>query len=98
MATYLMLSNLTERGRDRVRHNPERIEEVNREIADQGCTVIAQYALLGEYDFATIIEAPGNEHMHKLAIELGARGTIETHTMPALPTEDFVRYMSDGAE
>ena len=58
MPFYLMLSKLTERGRDRVKHDPDRIGQVNLEIEDQGCKVVSQYALLGRYDFATIIEAP----------------------------------------
>ena len=81
MPFYLMLSRLTERGRDRIK--PE----------DQGCRVISQYARLGRYDFATVIEAPDNAHMSRLAIDLGARGTIETETLPAEPTDLFIASM-----
>ena len=93
MSYYLMLSRLTERGRDRVKHDPDRISQVNIEIEDQGCRVVFQYALLGRYDFATLIEAPDNAHMSRLAIDLGARGTIETETLPAEPTEAFIEAM-----
>lgn len=93
MPFYLMLSKLTERGRDRVKHDPDRIGQVNLEIEDQGCKVVSQYALLGRYDFATIIEAPDNAHMNRLAIDLGARGTIETETLPAEPTDEFISAM-----
>ena len=96
MPLYLMLSRLTERGRERVKSNPDRIHEVNEEVNERGCKVVAQYALLGEYDFATIIEAPDNWNMHRLAIDLGARGTIITHTMPALRTQDFIAFMKEG--
>ena len=93
MSYYLMLSRLTERGRDRVKHDPDRISQVNIEIEDQGCRVVFQYALLGRYDFATLIEAPDNAHMSRLAIDLGARGTIETETLPAEPTDAFIEAM-----
>ena len=93
MPVYMMLSRLTERGRDRVKDHPERILEVNHEVEQRGCTVVAQYALMGRFDFVTIIQAPNNEAMHRLAIELGARGTIETETYPAIPTEDFINAM-----
>ncbi len=93
MPVYMMLSRLTERGRDRVKDHPERILEVNHEVEQRGCSVVAQYALMGMYDFVTIIKAPSNEAMHRLAIELGARGTIETQTYPAIPTEDFINAM-----
>ena len=88
-----MLSRLTERGRDRIKHNPDRITQVNIEIEEQGCRVVSQYALLGRYDFATMIEAPDNAHMNRLAIDLGARGTIETETLPAEPTDNFIEFM-----
>lgn len=91
--TYLMLSRLTERGRDRVRSHPERILEVNNEVELRGCHVVAQYALIGSYDFATIIEAPDNGAMMRIGIELGARGTIETTTFAAIPTDQFIEMM-----
>ncbi|MDA0232937.1 MAG: GYD domain-containing protein [Chloroflexi bacterium] len=98
MPVYMMLSRLTERGRDRIKNHPERILEVNHEVEQRGCIVIAQYALMGQFDFVTIIKAPGNEVMHRLAIELGARGTIETQTYPAIPTEDFINAMKQGGD
>ncbi len=96
MPVYMMLSRLTERGRDRVKDHPERILEVNHEVEQRGCSVVAQYALMGRFDFVTIIKAPSNEAMHRLAIELGARGTIETETYPAIPTEDFINAMKQS--
>ena len=98
MPTYMMLSRLTERGRDRVKNHPERILEVNHEVEQRGCVVVAQYALMGQYDFVTIIKAPSNAAMHKLAIDLGARGTIETQTFPAIPTDDFIAAMKDSMD
>ena len=98
MPTYMMLSRLTERGRDRVKNHPERILEVNHEVEQRGCIVVAQYALMGQYDFVTIIKAPSNAAMHKLAIDLGARGTIETQTFPAIPTDDFIAAMKDSMD
>lgn len=93
--TYLMLSRLTERGRDRVRSHPERILEVNHEVEQRGCEVVAQYAIMGDYDFATVIRAPDNGEMYRIAIELGARGTIETKTYAAIPTEEFIGIMQN---
>jgi len=93
MPFYLMLSKLTDRGRNRVRETPDRILEVNEEVKARGCRIVSQYALLGQYDFATVLEAPDNWNMHRLAIDLGARGTINTMTMPALRIADFIAFM-----
>ena len=94
--TYIMFSKLTERGRDRVRTHPERILEVNHEVEMRGCHVVAQYSMMGDYDFVTIIEAPDNGEMSRIAIELGARGTIDTTTYSALPIKEFIEIMKNG--
>jgi uncharacterized protein with GYD domain len=93
MAYYLMLSKLTDKGRATIRDNPERIKEVNKEVEAMGVKVIAQYFLLGPYDFANILEAADNWNVARVALELEARGTVETLTMPALRLEDFVSFV-----
>ena len=94
--TYIMFSKLTERGRDRVRTHPERILEVNNEVELRGCHVVAQYAMMGDHDFVTIIEAPDNGEMSRIAIELGARGTIDTTTYSAIPIDEFIEIMQQN--
>ncbi|MFC2039502.1 GYD domain-containing protein [Chloroflexota bacterium] len=89
MAVYIMLTTLTDQGRKTLKENPHRVREVNKEVEEMGVKIISQYALLGPYDFATIIEAPSNEAMSRVAIELGARGTLQTMTMAAMSLPDF---------
>ncbi len=93
MPIYIMISTLTDEGRKTIKKHPERIEEVNREIENMGAKVLAQYAVLGQYDFINILEAPNNEAIAKLSIELGSRGTVQIITIPAIPVEDFVSKM-----
>ena len=93
MGHYLMLSRLTGKGRQRVKSHPERINEVNSEVESCGFKIIAQYALLGEYDFVTIVDVSDNWNMTQLAMDLTARDTLETTTMPALRTEEFIRFL-----
>jgi uncharacterized protein with GYD domain len=90
MPLFLMFSTLTDEGRKTVRNNPERIEEVNREIENMGAYVIAQYACLGQYDFINLIEAPDNDAIARVSIELGARGTVQIMTLPAVPIQEFI--------
>ncbi len=93
MATYIMLSNLTDEGRKTLKERPERLQAVNKEIESMGARVTAQYAVLGGYDFVNIIEAPTNEVMARLAVELGSRGTIQITTLPAIGVDDFVEML-----
>jgi uncharacterized protein with GYD domain len=93
MALYIMLSRLTVWGRKTVKERPERIKEVNKEVESMGCKVLAQYATLGEFDFVNVLEAPDNETIAKVAVELGARGTLETTTLSALTLDDFIKEL-----
>ncbi|MBA7475843.1 Glutamine synthetase and cystathionine beta-lyase binding protein [subsurface metagenome] len=56
-----------------------------------GVKILQQYAVLGPYDFVNILDAPNNEVISKVAVELGSRGTIQTTTLPALPIDDFIQ-------
>ncbi len=91
MPIYLMLTTLTHEGRKTIKENPSRIKEVNKEVEAMGVKIIAQYALLGPYDFANILEAPDNETVSKVAMELGSRGTLQTMTMAAMNLDDFIK-------
>jgi uncharacterized protein with GYD domain len=91
MAYFIILSNLTDEGRKTIKQKPERIMEVNREIESMGVKVVKQYALLGMYDFANIVEAPDNETVMKMSVEIGSRGSVQMTTLPALPVEEFVK-------
>lgn len=94
MAIYVMLTTLTEEGRKTIKGNPKRIQEVNKEVEAMGVKILSQYALLGPYDFVNILEAPNNKVMAKVAIELGARGTLQTMTMPAMTVAEFSSSLS----
>jgi uncharacterized protein with GYD domain len=93
MPIYLMLTNLTDEGRKTVKEKPERIKEVNKEVEKMGVKILSQYALLGGYDFMNIIEGPDNQTVAKVAVELGARGTLQTTTLAALSIDDFIKML-----
>ncbi|MFC2025065.1 GYD domain-containing protein [Chloroflexota bacterium] len=91
MAIYVMLTTLTDEGRKTLKSNPRRIKEVNKEVEAMGVKILAQYALLGPYDFINILEAPDNRTISKVAVELGARGTLQTMTMAAMTVDEFAK-------
>ncbi len=90
MGIYIMLTTLTDEGRKTVKANPKRIKEVNKEVEAMGVKVLAQYAVLGQYDFINILEAESNAAVSKVAMELGARGTLTTVTLAAMKLDDFI--------
>ena len=93
MPIYVMITTLTDQGRKTIKEKPSRIREVNKEAESMGVKVLSQYAILGPYDFVNILEAPNNEAISRLALELGARGTIQPMTMAAMTLDDFIRSL-----
>ena len=93
MPTYILLSNLTDDGAKALKAKPKRLQEVNKEIEKYGAKVTAQYAVLGPYDFVSIVECPDNETIARVSVELSSRGTVRLLTLPAQPVANFVRNL-----
>jgi uncharacterized protein with GYD domain len=90
MPTYIMLSTLTPEGVQTVKNNPARIKEVNKEIEQIGAKVVAQWAVLGQFDFVNVVEAPDEKTMAKVSLELGSRGTASYQSLAAIPIDEFI--------
>jgi len=86
-----MLTKLTDHGRKTIMSNPGRIWEVNKEVEEMGAKILTQYAVLGEYDFINILEAPNNTVIARVAASLGSRGTLQPLTMSAITIEDLIK-------
>ena len=90
MPKYAMLSTLGPDGSARLRENPERLREVSAEVESMGVKVLQQYAVLGQWDFLNIIEAPDEVTMAKVATTLASRGTLKTMTLPIIDIDTFI--------
>lgn len=90
MPVYVMLSKLTDCGAETLKEKPGRVLEVDREMEAFGVRTLHQYAVLGEYDFVTIVEAPDNLSVARASLELGARGSVRIETLPAMPVDELI--------
>ena len=90
MLTYVLLSTLTDEGAKTIKKEPERIKAVNQELEKLGVKVMAQYAVLGPYDFVNIVEAPDNQTIARVSAELASRGSIKIMTLSAIPIDAFI--------
>jgi uncharacterized protein with GYD domain len=93
MPYYIILSTLTDEGRETLKKKPERILEVNEEIEKMGVKVLQQFAVLGPYDFVNIVEAPDNITVMKMSVELGARGTVQLMSLPAVEVKELIQNL-----
>jgi uncharacterized protein with GYD domain len=86
----MMLSTLGPDGSARLRENPERLHEVSAEVESMGVKVLTQYALLGQWDFLNILEAPDEVTMSRVAMTLASRGTLKTMTLQIIDIDTFI--------
>ena len=98
MPTYVLLSTLTPEGSQTLHKRPDRLEEVNREVEEFGCKIVGQYAVLGQYDFVSIVEAPDNETIAHLSVDLASRGSLRIQTLPATPLPDLMTKLKSKAQ
>ncbi len=84
METYILLTKLSDEGRKTLKENPTRTQEVNKEVEAMGGKVVAQYAVLGPYDYVNVVQAPDNRTIAKISVELGSRGTMDIMTLPVV--------------
>lgn len=89
MRTFVLLSTLSNQGMRTLAATPERLLEVNREIEALGGRVVRQWALLGEYDMMTVVEAPDEAVMARISVELGARGSARFDSLVAMKVEEL---------
>ena len=90
MPTYILLTTLTSEGVQTLKNNPARIREVNREVEQLGAKVVSQWATLGRFDFINVVEAPDEETIRRVSLELGSRGTGRYETLTAIPVDEFI--------
>lgn len=96
MRTFLLLSTLSPQGLQTLAATPERLLEVNREVEALGGRVVRQWFLLGAYDFLSVVEAPDERAISRLAVELSARGSASFETLPAIPIEEFLASLGEA--
>lgn len=90
MPKFAMLSTLGPDGSARLREDPERLREVSAEVEAMGVQVLAQYAVLGQWDFLNILEAPDATVVARMATTLASRGTLKTMTLPIIDIDEFI--------
>ncbi len=56
---------------------------------------LSHYAILGEYDFIDIYEAPDPETAAKVSIISQANGAIQAHSMLAIPYKRFIELVNE---
>jgi uncharacterized protein with GYD domain len=90
VATFILLSTLTDNGAQTIKADPARILAVNQELERMGLRVVNQWAVLGPYDFVNVVEAPDNVAVARVSALLSSRGSVRIMSLPAIPIDEFI--------
>ncbi len=96
MPIFIALGKATEAGRSRTLEGlAQRHARAVARAEDAGARVLASYALLGPYDYLTLLDAPDIETVARVLIREAARGNVHYEIHPALPMEQFARLVGE---
>ena len=55
--------------------------------------MLEQHAVMGPYDFVSIVEAPDNDTVFKMSVDLGSRGTVKILSMPSITIDALINSL-----
>jgi uncharacterized protein with GYD domain len=89
MATYVILMNWTDRGVMADRDTVRRREQADTLAEKYGARIEQAYWTMGHYDLVTVIEAPDDESITAMMLELTAGGNLRTSTLRAFNHDEM---------
>lgn len=94
MPLYVALGNWTDQGVKNVKDTAKRADAFAAAAKSMNCTVREILYTMGPYDLLTIIEAPNDETVSKLALAVGMLGNIRTVSMRAHTKDEMARIVA----
>jgi uncharacterized protein with GYD domain len=89
MPTYVILMNWTERGVRADRDTVGRREHADQLAEKYGARIDRAYWTMGHHDIVSVIEAPDDECITAMMLELTAEGNVRTTTLRAFDHDEM---------
>lgn len=97
MQTYILMTKLSpdflSQMKDREKLGRNWLEQVKEKCPE--VKFIAHYAILGQYDFLDIYEAPNEEVAAKVSMISLANGAFQAESLPAIPYKRFLKLADE---
>jgi uncharacterized protein with GYD domain len=97
MKTFILMTKLspemTRQLKDRAKIGRSWLDQVKEKCPDVKFT--AHYALLGEYDFLDIYEAPDDETAAKVSMISLSNGALHAQSLTAIPYKRFLKLIEE---
>ena len=89
MSNYVILVRFTDQGIQNIKDGPARLDAARKSYEAVGAKIKDFYLTMGAYDAVAIIEAPDDQTMAKLSLEVGSKGTSRSETLRAFSEDEF---------
>jgi len=93
MPEYIMLFNFTTKGVQEIKDAPKRIANVKKLFEQNKGKAKTFYGLLGQYDTMCIAEAPDDETMAKISLQISGQGSVKTETLRAFTEDQMLKLI-----
>ena len=88
MPTYVTLMNWTDQGIRTVSDTVDRSEQADALAEKHGARIEKVYWTVGAYDIVVLVQAPDDESVTAMLLELGSAGNLRTTTLRAYDHEE----------
>jgi len=83
MSSYIVLGKFTQQGIQTIKDAPKRRAMASELAKALGGKIQHVYMTMGQYDLVIVIEAPNDEAVAQLALQVGMLGNLSTQTLRA---------------
>ncbi len=93
MPHYISLLRWTDQGIRNVRESPKRLDAAQSLAKQHGATLDLFYTM-GEYDAVAMTEAPNDETVLQILLQLGSLGNVRTTTLKAWTAAEATKVIA----
>jgi uncharacterized protein with GYD domain len=89
MPKFAVIAKGTLEAKKNIKELKQRIVDVSNVFKARDARIITAYAMMGQYDYLFITEAPNLETAFELSTMIGSLGSFDCQTCPIMPLEEL---------
>jgi uncharacterized protein with GYD domain len=93
MPVYVTLIKWTDQGRTKTKDLAARYADGQQRIKGAGGKEIGTFVTMGQYDMVSVVEAPNDEAMATIALQIAGRGNAITETMRGFTLDEVAKLV-----
>jgi uncharacterized protein with GYD domain len=93
MPVYVTLLKWTDQGRTKAKDIAARYADGQQRIKNAGGKEIGTWVTMGQYDMVSVVEAPNDETIAKIALAIAGRGNAITETLRGFTMDEVSKLL-----